>query len=91
MDVAGWLRGLGLDQYEAAFRDKPVEPTDRLGDGAMVGADDLAQVFGVGARGQRGRADEIAKHHRELAPLGFAGYLSRLGGKRHQFRRPRFA
>ena len=24
-DVAAWLRGLGLDQYEAAFRDNGVD------------------------------------------------------------------
>jgi ABC-type nitrate/sulfonate/bicarbonate transport system substrate-binding protein len=25
MDVAGWLRGLGLEQYEANFRDNKVD------------------------------------------------------------------
>jgi SAM domain (Sterile alpha motif) len=24
MDVAGWLRNLGLEQYEAAFRDNAI-------------------------------------------------------------------
>ena len=36
----------------------------------MIGADDLAQVLGIEARRERGRADEIAKHHAEEAPLG---------------------
>ena len=25
IDVAGWLRGLGLEQYEPAFRDNDVD------------------------------------------------------------------
>ena len=25
MDVAAWLRALGLDQYEAAFRENPID------------------------------------------------------------------
>jgi hypothetical protein len=27
MDVGGWLRGLGLEQYEAAFRDNRIDDT----------------------------------------------------------------
>jgi hypothetical protein len=27
MDVASWLRSLGLEQYEAAFREKGVDDT----------------------------------------------------------------
>jgi SAM domain (Sterile alpha motif) len=26
MDIANWLRGLGLGQYEATFRDNAIEP-----------------------------------------------------------------
>ena len=40
-----------------------------LGDGAMVGGDDLAQILGIEPRRQRGRADEIAEHHRQLTPF----------------------
>ena len=36
----------------------------------MIGADDLPHVLGIEPRRQRGRADEIAEHHRELAALG---------------------
>ena len=48
MDVAAWLRGLGLQRYEAAFRDHevdwPVLP--------KLTADDLKDI-GVGAVGHR--------------------------------------
>jgi hypothetical protein len=27
MDVGGWLRGLGLEQYEAAFRENDIDET----------------------------------------------------------------
>ena len=27
MDVGGWLRGLGLEQYEAAFRENEIDDT----------------------------------------------------------------
>jgi SAM domain (Sterile alpha motif) len=27
MDLGGWLRSLGLEQYEAAFRDNAIEET----------------------------------------------------------------
>ena len=37
-----------------------------------IGADDPPHVLGIEPRRERGRADEIAKHHGELAPLGGA-------------------
>jgi len=36
----------------------------------VVCADDLTNVLGVEARRERGRADEVAEHDRELAALG---------------------
>ena len=50
MDVAGWLRGLGLDQYEANFRDNNVD-ADVL---PQLTADDLKEI-GVLAVGDRRR------------------------------------
>jgi len=50
--------------------DKAVEPGGDLGDGAMISGDDLAQILGIEARGERHHADEIADHHRQLPPLG---------------------
>jgi hypothetical protein len=46
--------------------DKAVEAGDRIGDAAMIQADDLAQVFGIQARRERRRADQIAEQHGEL-------------------------
>jgi hypothetical protein len=31
MDVASWLRGLGLEQYEAAFRENRNSPAENHG------------------------------------------------------------
>jgi len=50
--------------------DKTAKAADGVGDAAMVGADDLAQVLGIKARRQRRRADQITEHHRQLPPLG---------------------
>ena len=49
MDVAGWLRGLGLDQYEANFRDNKIDA-----DVPQLTADDLKEI-GVSALGDRRR------------------------------------
>ncbi len=50
MDVGGWLRGLGLDQYEANFRDDEID-ADVL---PQLTADDLKEI-GVSAVGDRRR------------------------------------
>ena len=50
MDVAGWLRGLGLGHYEANFRDNKID-ADVL---PKLTADDLKDV-GVSAVGDRVR------------------------------------
>jgi hypothetical protein len=62
---------IGQHPVAHVFRDKPVEPSDDLGDGTMVRADDVAQIFGVETRGQGCRPDEIAEHDGQLPPLGF--------------------
>jgi hypothetical protein len=52
----------------------------------LVSADDLAKFFDIEPRGERGRTDEVAKHHRELPTLrGAASILNR----RRRFRRSR--
>ncbi len=53
--------------------DKTGVPGDRIGDATLIGADHLAQILGIVARRQCRRADQIAEHHRQLAPLGLAG------------------
>ena len=63
------------------FGDIPAETADRLGDRAMIGADDLAQILGIEAPRKRGRTDEIAEHHRQLTPLGLGGLWRRGEGR----------
>ena len=60
-------------------QDKPAKALDNLGDAAMVGAEDPAQILGIDPRGQRCRAHEIAEHHGQLAPLDLARH--RVGRK----------
>src|SRR5215472_1140831 len=48
MDIGGWLRGLGLEQYEPAFRDNAID-AETL---ATLTADDLREL-GVAAIGHR--------------------------------------
>src|ERR1700720_630222 len=50
MEVAGWIRGLGLDQYQANFRDNKID-ADVL---PQLPADDLKEI-GVSALGDRRR------------------------------------
>ena len=48
MDVGGWLRGLGLEQYEAAFRENEIDDTVL----PRLTAEDLREL-GVGSVGHR--------------------------------------
>jgi SAM domain (Sterile alpha motif) len=48
MDVGGWLRSLGLERYEAAFRENEIDETVLL----RLTAEDLKEL-GVGALGRR--------------------------------------
>ena len=70
-----------IHQYAVAhvLGDKAVEAPDDLGDAAMVCGDDLAQILGIELRGKRGRAHEIAEHHRQLPALGGENGCRRLG------------
>ena len=63
-----------IDQHAVAhiLGDKTAKAADGVGDAAMVGADDLAQILGIEARRQRRRADQVAEHDRQLPPLGLA-------------------
>ncbi len=85
------LRIAEINEHAVAhiLGDKAAKAADGVGDAAMVGADDLAQILGIEARRQRRRADQIAEHHRQLPPLG--GVLrrrtGRCGGRRRCFGR----
>src|SRR5271166_5040638 len=48
MDIGGWLRGLGLEEYEAAFRDNKIDDTVL----PSLTAEDLKEL-GVGFVGHR--------------------------------------
>ena len=63
-----------INQHAVAhiFGDKTIEPGDDLRHGAVIGSDELTQIFPIKTRRQRGRAHKIAEHHRNLAPLGLA-------------------
>jgi hypothetical protein len=67
------LRIAEIDQDAVAhiFGDKAGEAGDGVGDAAMIGAENLAQILGVVARCERRRADQIAEHYGQLAALGF--------------------
>jgi hypothetical protein len=75
---------IGEDAVAEVLGDMSFEALDNRRDATMVGADHLAQVLGIERGRQRGRADQIDEHHRQLTALGFArngrrrGLLSRL-------------
>ena len=68
-----------IDQHAVAhiLGDKAGKAGDRVGDAAMIRANDLAQILGIEARRQRSRADQIAEHQGQLAPLGRAEHIPR--------------
>src|SRR5271166_3602287 len=68
MDVGGWLRGLGLGQYEANFRDNKID-ADML---PRLTGDDLKDI-GVSALGDRLRLlDAMAALARAKIPADVA-------------------
>ena len=71
------------------FRDETIKAVDRLGNTMMIGSNDLAEIFGIEARRQRGRPDQITEHDRKLAPLCLRGRWDhsrwRLGPLRYRF------
>jgi tetratricopeptide (TPR) repeat protein len=84
------LRIAEIDEDPVAhvFGDKPAEAGDNLFDPAVIDADHLAQILGIEAPRKHGRPDEIAKHDRQLSPLGLdrvvggSGLLSRFAALR---------
>ena len=64
MDVAGWLRDLGLECYEATFRENDVEDFELL---LNLSADDLKEI-GITSFGHRRRLLEAIAKLRPDAP-----------------------
>jgi hypothetical protein len=60
-----------IDQHAVAhiFGDKTAKAAHGVGDAAVVGADDVTQILGIEAGGQRRRTNQVAEHHRQLPPL----------------------
>jgi len=50
-------------------RDETIETPRDLGNGLMIGGDQITQVLGIPPHRQCGRADEVAEHDRELPAL----------------------
>jgi class 3 adenylate cyclase/predicted ATPase len=86
MDLAGWLRRLGLEQYEAAFRENKIDDTVLL----SLTAEDLKEL-GVGFVGHRRKLlDAIVALRAEAgapAPLSDAPPESRKAAKNTAERR----
>jgi hypothetical protein len=64
------LRVAEVDEHAVAhvFGDEAGEAGNGVGDAAVVGADDLAQILGIEPRRQRRRADQIAERTRGARP-----------------------
>jgi hypothetical protein len=78
------LRIAEIDQHAIAHipTDEAIESGNDFGDGAVIGGDDPPQILGIKASGELRRADQIAKHHRELAAFGAVGAWWRRRGRR---------
>ena len=59
--------------------DVPAPALHDLAAAVAVGAHQRAHVLGIEAAGERGRADEVAEQHRQMAALGAARALARSG------------
>ncbi len=83
MLVGPRIAEIGEHTVAHVFGDKPAAAPDHLGNAAVIGADDRAQILRIEPRRQRRRADQIAEHHRQLPPLGL-GWCRRIAGcRRH--------
>jgi hypothetical protein len=75
MDLGGWLRSLGLEQYEAAFRENAIDPT------ILLRLTEDLKDLGVGTRGSFGRGffvhgQTVNSWSRSLRSCGhFCGHL----------------
>jgi hypothetical protein len=69
------LRVAEIDQCTVAHvpGNEAIELGDDFRDSAVVSGDDLAQILGIESRGEFGRANKIAEHHRQLAAFSSGG------------------
>ena len=73
------------DTVADVVADMAFETRDDFGAAFLITTHDFVQIFGIEPRRERGRADHVAKHHRELPPFSAVAGASGLG------RRPRLA
>src|SRR5262249_20165153 len=65
-----WVSEVREHAVAHVLRYKSAGLGDLLGAAAMVAGDDLPHVLGIEASGERGRADQVGEHHRDLTALG---------------------
>ena len=68
--VGHWIAKVDQQPIAQILRNMPLKTANHLGAHLLIGAHHLAQLFGIKLCGERGRAYQITKHHRQLAPLG---------------------
>ena len=68
-----WVAEINEHAVAHVSGDEAIEFGDDFGNGAVIGADDLTQIFGIEPRGELGRADQIAEHHCQLAAFRLFG------------------
>ena len=61
------------------LRNMAVKALDHLGTGVLIGAHDLAQVFGIELAGERGRVHQVTEQHGELTAFGLGAGWSAEG------------
>ena len=79
------LRIAEIDQHPVThvLGDKAGVLADGVGDTAVIGADQFPQILWIKPCRECRRADEIGKHHRQLAPFGVGGSRCIRGRGRH--------
>src|SRR5712691_12954215 len=61
--------------------DMSIKTCDHLGTDLLIRPDDFSILFGIKSARESGGIDQVAEHHRELAPFGFGG----MRGSRKRF------
>ncbi|MGY3035665.1 hypothetical protein ACVIIV_004835 [Bradyrhizobium sp. USDA 4354] len=90
--VGAWIAKIGQDTVAHVLRDVPFEPSDRARHRALIGPQDFGHFLRIEPSRERGRVDQVDKHHGKLAALGLGckrtvsggnGRDDRNGGSRH--------
>ena len=60
--VCGGIPKINQDTVAHKFGDVTTKPCDRMCYAAVIGTNHVAQILRIEARGERGRADQVAEH-----------------------------